>query len=325
MPDSITRAMAAGGRLRGIAAVTTATADEARRRHGTYPIASAALGRALTAALLLGQTLKGDEQRISLQFLGDGPMREVFAEADARGRARGYVRRPAVVLPAKNGKLDVGGALGATGTLSVLRTGPDEAPYQGVIPLVSGEIAEDVASYLTLSDQIPSVVSLGVFVETDGRVVASGGFIVQRMPLEGAHGWNGDADFALTAEEERIIGRVEANLAPLPGASALVREGATPASMLELALAGLDPEILDEQPVRFFCPCSHERVIRTLVTLGPGDLEKLARENGGTTATCHFCNTDYRVGPDELVSLASDLRSGRDPLEGASPAANGTH
>jgi molecular chaperone Hsp33 len=316
MTDSIARALAAGGRLRGVAAVTTDLADEARRRHGTYPVASAALGRALTAALLLGSTVKGDE-RVSLQFNGDGPMREVFAEADALGRARGYVRRPAVVLPSKNGKLDVGGALGATGTLSVMRWGPGGQPYQGVIPLASGEIAEDVATYLTVSDQIPSTVVLGVFVGPDGNVVAAGGFMVQRMPLEGAHAWNGDADFQLTAEEEKIIQRVEANLAPLPGASTLVRQGATPRSMLETAFAGLDPQFVHEGPVAFFCPCSHDRVIRTLITLGPDDLDRLAREHGGTTATCHFCSTDYRFEADELRTIAAALRAGREPGDGA--------
>jgi molecular chaperone Hsp33 len=315
--------MAAGGRLRGIAAVTTDTADDARRRHGTYPVASAALGRALTAALLLGQTLKGDE-RVSLQFNGDGPMREVFAEADAGGRVRGYVRRPAVALPSKNGKLDVGGALGRAGTLQVMRWSPGAAPYQGVVPLVSGEIAEDVASYLTTSDQIPSVVSLGVFVEVDGRVAAAGGFVVQRMPIDGAHAWNGDADAKLSLEEERIISRVEANLAPLPGASTLVGQGATPRSLIETVLAGLEPRVVAEGPVQFFCPCSPERVIRTLVTLGPDDLERLAREHGGTTATCHFCNTDYRFEAEDLRRLAVDLRAGRDPHPpGSAPAPNG--
>lgn len=322
MPDTLSRAVAAGGRLRGLAAVTTDTVDEARRRHGTFPVASAALGRAMTAAVLLGSTLKGDE-RISLQFNGDGPLREVFAEADSGGRVRGYVRRPEVLLPARNGKLDVGGALGSTGTLQVLRWAPGAQPYQGVIPLVSGEIAEDVASYLTVSDQIPSVVALGVFVEPDGRVAAAGGFVVQRMPLEGAHAWNGDTDAAFSAEESRIIERVERNLAPLPGVSTLVRQGATPTALLDTALAGLDPQAVAEGPVRFFCPCSQQRVIRTLITLGPEDLEHLAREQGGTTATCHFCNTDYRFEADDLRRLVADLRAGRDPASGPVPS-NGT-
>lgn len=312
MQDALARAIAAGGRLRGLAAITTETIEEARRRHGTFPVASAALGRAMTAAVLLGSTLKGDE-RISLQFNGNGPMREVFAEADAGGRVRGYVRRPDVILPPRNGKLDVGGALGGGGTLQVLRWSPGVQPYRGVIPLVSGEIAEDVAAYLTVSDQIPSVVALGVFVETDGRVVAAGGFMVQRMPLEGAHAWNGDAGAALTAEEARIIERVEQNLASLPGVSALVRQGATPNSLLDAALAGLDPRMVAESPVSFFCPCSQDRVIRTLVTLGAADLEALARDHGGTTATCHFCNTDYRFEADDLLRLAADLRAGRTP------------
>ncbi len=322
MPDTLVRVIAAGGRLRGLAAITTDTADEARRRHGTFPVASAALGRAMTAAVLLGSTLKGDE-RISLQFNGDGPVREVYAEADSAGRVRGYVRRPEVILPARNGKLDVGRALGTTGTLQVMRWSPGGKPYQGVIPLVSGEIAEDVASYLTVSDQIPSVVALGVFVEPDGRVVASGGFMVERMPLEGAHAWNGDAEAPLTTEEARIIDRVEQNLAPLPGVSTLVRRGATPTSLLETAIAGLDMQVVAEGPVRFFCPCSRERVIRTLVTLGPDDLECLAREQGGTTATCHFCNTDYRFEAGDLLRVAADIRGGRDPVRGGGAVAPG--
>ncbi len=309
MSDGLARALAAGGRLRGLAAVTTDLVEEARRRHGTFPTATAALGRALTAAVLLGSTLKGEE-RVSLQFNGDGPLREVFAEADAYGRARGYVQRPAIHLPPRDGKLDVGGALGRNGTLSVLRSIGDAVPYRGVVPLVSGEIAEDLAYYLTVSDQIPSTVALGVYVEPDGRVGAAGGFIVQRMPLEGAFGWNGDGEARLTPEEERIIERVEANLAPLPGVSTLVRQGATARSLLETALAGLEPRVLAEGPVAFACPCSRDRVVRTLATLGPDDLERLAREQGGTTVTCHFCNTSYRFEAPELLALADELRRG---------------
>lgn len=320
MPDGLARAIAAGGRLRGLAAVTTGLVDEARRRHGTFPTATAALGRALTAAVLLGSTLKGEE-RISLQFNGDGPLREIFVEADARGRARGYVQRPAIHLPSRNGKLDVGRALGRKGTLSVLRSVEGAAPYQGLVPLVSGEIGGDVAYYLTVSDQIPSTVALGVYVEPDGRVGAAGGFIVQRMPIVGAHAWNGVGEAALTPEEERIVERVEANLTPLPGVSTLVRHGATPRSLLETALAGLEPRLIAEGPVAFECPCSRERVIRTLVSLGPDDLERLARENGGTTVTCHFCSTAYRVGAPELLALADELRAGGEGGRAAPPGA----
>ncbi|HWP33985.1 MAG TPA: Hsp33 family molecular chaperone HslO [Thermodesulfobacteriota bacterium] len=315
MPDAIVRGLAAGGRLRGLAAVTTELVEEARRRHGTFPTATAALGRALTAALLLGATLKGEE-RISLQFNGDGPLQEVFAEADAHGRVRGYVRRPGIHLPSKDGKLDVGGALGRRGTLQVLRWMPEGAPYQGVVPLVAGEIAQDLAYYLTVSEQIPSTVALGVYVEPDGRVTAAGGFIVQRLPANGTVSVDAEA---LTPEEARIVERVEANLAPLPGVSALVREGATARALFETALAGLEPRVLAEGPAAFFCPCSRERVARTLVTLGPDDLERLAREQGGTTVTCHFCNTDYRVGADELRAMAEELRRGGEPA-GERPA-----
>jgi molecular chaperone Hsp33 len=318
--DGLARALAAGGRLRGLAAVTTDLVDEARRRHRTFPTATAAFGRALTAAVLLGATLKGEE-RISLQFNGDGPLREIFVEADAHGRARGYVQRPAIHLPSRNGKLDVGRALGHKGTLSVLRSVDGTIMYRDLVPLVSGEIGDDVAYYLTVSDQIPSTVALGVFVEPDGRVAGAGGFIVQRMPLEGPHASKGDGEATLTAEEERLIERVEANLAPLPGVSTLVRHGATPRSLLETALAGLEPRIIAEEPVAFACPCSRERVIRTLVTLGPDDLEVLARGKDGTTATCHFCNTEYRFEPPELLALADELRAGGKAGGGAPPGA----
>ncbi len=316
--DGLTRALAAGGRLRGLAAVTTDLVDEARRRHRTFPTATAALGRALTAAVLLGSTLKGQE-RISLQFNGDGPLREIFVEGDAHGHARGYVRRPAIHLPSRNGKLDVGRALGRKGTLSVLRSVDGTVMYQGLVPLVSGEIGKDVAYYLTVSEQVPSTVALGVFVEPDGRVAGAGGFMVQRMPVDGTPSWSGGNPGTLTDEEERIIERVEANLAPLPGVSTLVRQGATARSLLETALAGLGPRIIAEGLVAFACPCSRERVVETLATLGPDDLEQLAREKGGTTATCDFCNTEYRFEAAELLVLADELRAGGEAERAAPP------
>jgi molecular chaperone Hsp33 len=288
-PDALVKATAAEKTIRALASVTTGLVEEARQRHHTAPTASAALGRTLTAGLLLGGMLK-EEETLSLQFLGNGPLRGIFVDANARGEARGFVYRPRAHLPIRGGKLDVGGAVGE-GTLTVIRSQPwSKEPYRSITPLVSGEIGADVVHYLLNSEQVPSAVSLGVFVQPDETVVAAGGFIVQLMP--GAN--------------EDTISQLEANVARATPVSQLVREGATPREILTHALNGFGVVATEEAPVRFFCHCSRDRVLSVLVAMGQVEMQGLLEEEGQAAVTCEFCGEQYVISRDEIESLFAD-------------------
>jgi molecular chaperone Hsp33 len=286
MPDGLARMLAADETLRGLATITTDLVEDARRRHATLPTATAALGRALTAALLLGATLK-DDWRISLQFNGDGPIGGILADATPDGRVRGFVTRPATHLPPRNGKLDVGGALGQ-GTLCVMRVPPvGGVPYRSVLPLVSGEIGEDVASFLAVSDQTPSVVGVGVFVEPDGRVGAAGGYLVQAMP----------------GAEASTLEAVERNVRAAPPPTELVRAATAPSEVGASLFAGLGAELLDVRPVVFACRCSRERVEAAIVALGRAELDDVLSTERRVGAVCEFCAARYIVDEPELRAL----------------------
>lgn len=283
------RMSAAGQTIRAVAAVTTGVVEEARRRHGTYPTATAALGRTLTAGLLLGAHMK-DEERLSIELAGDGPLRRVMVTTTGSGQVRGYVARPATHLPSKNGKLDVAGAVG-DGLLCVIRTQPwNKEPYRSIMNIVSGEIGQDIAHYLLTSEQMPSAVALGVFVNRDGDVGAAGGFLVQ----------------LLSGGSEQAIARVEANIAALPPVTTLVRDGYGPEEILHAVLAGLDTTVVDEAPVSFACPCTRERVFGALLLLGRAELEDMIATEGRAEVTCEFCAERYVVDADELRTLATE-------------------
>jgi molecular chaperone Hsp33 len=287
--DRLTRALAHGGTVRALAAVTTDLVEEARGRHDTAPTATAALGRALTGALLLAATIKRDE-RLSLEFSGDGPLRGVLVDATPDGDTRGFVLRPQTHVPPRAGKLDVGGALGR-GVLCVMRVPiAGGALYRSVVPLESGEIGADLAGYLLASEQTRAAVGVGVFVDTDGRVVAAGGYLVQALP-------------GATAETlDAVAERVERTATP----SQLVREGMGPADMLR-AVVGDGVSVLEERAVRFRCRCSHERVAVAILAMGRGEIEAVLADDGRAEATCEFCGARYVLGADELRSL---LREG---------------
>ncbi len=285
-PDLLIRATAADNTIRAFAAVTTGLVEEARQRHQTAPTASAALGRTLTAGLLLGSMLKEDET-LSLQFLGNGPLRGIFVDANARGEARGFVYTPRAHLPIRGGKLDVGGAVGA-GTLTVIRAQRwSKEPYRSITPLVSGEIGADVAHYLLNSEQVPSAVSLGVFVEPDETVAAAGGFIVQVMP----------------GASEETVTQLETNVARAKPVSQLVRERATPQEILLHVLEEFGMAIIGEQPVCFSCRCSRERVLSTLVAMGQNEMQGLLAEEGKASVTCEFCGELYTIAREEIEPL----------------------
>lgn len=286
---TLVRASAAGGTIRAVAAVTTGVVEEARRRHSTYPTATAALGRTLTAGLLLGATMK-DEERLSIELSCDGPLKRVMVTTTGNNQVRGYVGRPATHLPSKNGKLDVAGAVG-DGLLCVIRTQPwNKEPYRSIMKIVSGEIGQDIAHYLLTSEQIPSAVGLGVFVNRDSDVGAAGGFLVQLM----------------SGGSEETIGRVEANVAALPAVTTLVREGRGPEEILAAVLAGLDATPVAEATVGFACPCTRERVFGALLLLGRRELTDMIATEGHAEVTCEFCAERYLIDREELTTLATE-------------------
>jgi molecular chaperone Hsp33 len=288
---TLVKLTAAGDTVRALAAVTTGVVEEGRVRHGTQATATAALGRTLTGCLLIGATMK-QEERLSIELVGDGPLRRVMATTTGDGRVRGYVGRPETHLPPKRGKLDVAGAIG-DGLLCVIRTQPwNKEPYRSIMKLVSGEIAADLAHYLSSSEQMPSAVGLGVFVDRDGRVEAAGGFLVQ--PLNGA------APEVVTAIERTVAG-----LAPV---TTMVREGMGPEDIARAALHGIDARVVAAQEVAFGCPCTRERVLGALLLLGRAELEDMIATDGRAAVRCEFCGEAYEVGRDELAMLAAEPR-----------------
>jgi molecular chaperone Hsp33 len=297
--DTLVRGTAADGTVRCMAAVTTDLVAEAQRRHATSPTVAAALGRTLTGTLLLGASLK-ELDRLTVQIIGDGPIGGITAEANAQGQVRGYVRNPEANPDLNSkGKFDVRGVVGK-GMFYVMReSGYDiglyREPYRGSVPLMSGEIAEDFAYYLTKSEQIPSAVALSVFLrasraEEAPRVTAAGGVMIQLMP----------------GADEKTIATIEAGV---PQTTQMIREGAGPMEMLRTALGPIEFELLDERPVSFACTCSYERFASILASIDRGELETMLREDRGAVMTCHFCNETYymdeagleRVIKSELV------------------------
>jgi molecular chaperone Hsp33 len=228
-----------------------------------------------------------DEERLSIELVGDGPLRRVMVSTTGNGQVRGYVSRPATHLPSKNGKLDVAGAMG-DGLLCVMRSQPwNKEPYRSVMKLVSGEIAQDITLYLLTSEQMPSATALGVFVNGDGTVGAAGGFLVQ----------------ILSGAADDLAALIEKNVAALPHVTSLIRSGDGPREILSAVLAGLDVRWIADEPVSFACPCSRERVLGALLLLGAAEIEDMIREDGQAEVRCEFCAARYRVDRDELGML----------------------
>lgn len=290
MKDYLVRATAAGGQIRALAVVTTNLVDEARQRHKTYPVATAALGRTLTGALLLGATL-AEEDILTVRILGDGPLGAVVATANGKGQVRGYVQEPFTHLPSTpQGKLDVGGAVGREGQLYVTKDIGLREPYTGSVPLTSGEIGDDLTYYLTVSEQVNSSVGLGVLVETDNSVRAAGGYIIQLLP----------------GYEEETVSRLEENLLGVTPVSTMVDEGKSPEEMLKAVLMGLDINFLETKEVSFSCPCSKERLEKVLISLGREEIVSMIEEQGGVELTCHFCCDVYNFSKEELENLIAE-------------------
>lgn len=288
MSDKIVRAVTNTGAVRAFAAATTSLVNEAHRMHRTWPVASAALGRTLTAAAMMGWMLKSEKESVTLQLNGDGPIGRVIAIADSQAHVKGYVGDPMVDLPKNSaGKLNVGGAVGKNGYLTVIRDLGMKEPYIGRVPLVSGEIGDDLTSYFAISEQTPSSVGLGVLVDTDLSIKAAGGFLVQVMP---------------EATEEDIC-KLERNIGAIQSVTAMMEQGLSSEDMIGRLLDGFSFEITDTIEPRYFCDCSRQRVERALISLGEAELTKLIEEDGKAELTCHFCDKVYTFDRSELEAL----------------------
>ncbi len=285
---NMVRAISENGGVVICALDSTEMVSQMERYHKTSATASAALGRLLTAASLMGVMMKSPDDSLTLRVNGGGPLGALLAVSDGDGNVRGYVDHPLVELPPRaDGKLDVGGGVGKDGTLAVIRDLGLKEPYVGQVPLVSGEIAEDITSYYAASEQTPSVCALGVVVDKDLSIRAAGGFLLQLLP--------GATDAEITMLEE--------NIAKIPSVTALLEGGGTIYDMVETTLAGFSPNILDESNVRYRCYCSRQRTQDILVGLGREELEKMRQENPEVTVECHFCDKKYTFELAQLLPL----------------------
>jgi molecular chaperone Hsp33 len=290
--DTLIHGTAAGGTVRCMATVTTNTVAEAARRHDLWPTVAAALGRTLIGTLLLGSSLK-ELDRLTVQIVSDGPIGGITTEANARGQVRGYVRNPEAHAPYnEKGKFDVRAVVGQGMFYVTRESGYDVGlyrdPYRSSVPIISGEIAEDFAYYLTKSEQIPSAVMLGVHLQPEPPyVAAAGGLMIQMMP----------------GADEKTISVIESTVGQMPQATHLIRDGACPADLLRAALGKIEFEPLDEKPVSFACPCSYERAVSMISSIDRSELESMLREDKGAVMTCHFCNESYKLGEAELENI----------------------
>ncbi len=286
MKDYIVRATAADAQIRAFAAVTTNLVEEARVHHGTSPVVTAALGRLLTGGVMMGSMMKNASDILTLQIKCSGPVGGLTVTSDAQGHVKGYANHPEVMLPPKNGKLDVGGVLG-NGFLNVIKDMGLKEPYSGQTELKTGEIAEDLTYYFAASEQIPSSVGLGVLMNQDNTVQCAGGFIVQVMPFI----------------DEMVLRRLEENIGKIQPVTTMLDGGHTPEEMLSHVLEGMDIEVTDTLPALFECNCSKERVEKALISIGKNDIREMIEDGETIEVKCHFCNTAYKFTVDELKEI----------------------
>jgi molecular chaperone Hsp33 len=272
---------------------------ELERIHQSSAVVTAATGRLLTAASIMGSMLKGEKDSVTLRVAGDGPAGSLVAVADALGNAKAYAVNPVVEIPLnQHGKLDVSGAVGKNGNLVVVKDLGLKEPYVGMVPLVSGEIAEDITSYFATSEQIPTVCALGVLVNPDLTVQAAGGFILQMLPGAG----------------EEDISIVEENTRKLPAVTRMLASGLTPEEIAFQALEGLSPQLLDARTVEYRCGCSRQRVRDALLSLNPDELRAMAEEDGKAEVCCHFCTQRYLFSKEELLAMISEKTVDNTPV-----------
>lgn len=292
MADYVVRATAAEGQIRAFAATTRELTEYARAAHNTSPVATAALGRLLTAGAMMGCDMKGEKDLLTLKIQGDGPIQGLTVTADSHGHVKGYVGNPAVMLPPNDkGKLDVGGALGV-GVLSVIKDIGLKEPYVGQTILVTGEIAEDLTYYYANSEQTPSSVALGVLMNKDNTVRQAGGFIIQLMP----------------GASEAVISGLETKLKEITSVTTLMDVGNTPEMILNYVLGEFGLEINDRLPVEFYCNCSKERVERALISVGKKDIQEMIDDGKAIEVNCHFCNKNYTFEVEDLKEMLEKAR-----------------
>ncbi|KJH69425.1 Hsp33 family molecular chaperone HslO [Aliterella atlantica] len=296
MADQLIRATAADGGIRAVGVITTRLTEEARERHKLSYVATAALGRTMSAGLLLASNMKRPGSRVNIRVKGNGPLGGILVDAGLDGTVRGYADNPSVELPPNDkGKLDVGGAVGHEGYLYVVRDVGYGYPYASTVELVSGEIGEDVTHYLVSSEQTPSALVLGVFVGAEG-VSAAGGILIQVLPK--------------AARDEALVQTLESRVASLSGFTPLLQAGLTLPEIFEQLLGDMGLNILPEtQLVRFHCGCSFDRVMGALKMLGEAELQDMIEKDNGAEATCHFCGEVYQASSDELAQLILDLQA----------------
>ena len=287
MNDYMIRATAAEGQIRAFAATTRDMVEKAKNAHNTSPVATAALGRLMTAAAMMGADLKGEKELLTLRIEGSGPLGGLLVTANGHGDVKGYAFNPDVMLPPNaQGKLDVGGSLDL-GVLSVIKDIGLKEPYVGQTQLITGEIAEDLTYYFATSEQVPSSVALGVLMNKDNTVRQAGGFIIQLMPFC----------------DEKVIEKLEQRLAEVNSVTAFLDEGLTPEQILEKLLGDMDLVINDTVPTQFYCNCSRERVSKALIAVGRKELNEMIQEAKPVELKCHFCNSAYEFSTEDLKEL----------------------
>ena len=286
--DQLVRAIAKDAPVKAMAISGTSLVERARQIHDTWPVATAALGRLLMGASMMGSMLKEDNGSVTLRVKGNGPLGTLLSVSDSQGNVRGYVENPAVDVPRKaHAKLDVGAAVGPDGSLTVIRDLGLKEPYVGAIQLVGGEIAEDIAAYFVESEQIPTACALGVLIAPEQTVQAAGGYLIQLLP----------------GADDSVITAIEGGIAKVGAVSAQLARGLGPAELLREVLSDFQLEILETSPVEYRCYCSRERVSRALVSIGPAELRSLIEEQDGAELTCQFCDKIYRFSRADLERL----------------------
>ena len=292
MSDHILRAITSDGLVQAAAISSRDLTERARQIHKTLPVATAALGRTLAGASMMGNALKGHGASLTLQIKGSGPLGTILAVSDSDGNVRGYVTNPQTELPLRpDGKLDVGGAVGQEGSLTVIKDLHMKEPYVGTVNLLGGEIAEDIASYFVESEQIPTACALGVLVGKDQSVTAAGGYIIQLLP----------------GAPDDIIDKIESGIQNAGAVSRLLAAGMDGQVVLETVLHGFDLEILETQPVEYRCYCSRDRVTRTLISLGRTELQSIVDDGKDIHIDCQFCDKIYDYTPDQVRQILKDL------------------
>lgn len=289
--DQIVRVIAKGAPVKAAAISARDTVERARAIHDCWPVASAALGRLLMAASMMGAAMKEEDASVTLRVRGGGPLGALTAVSDSGGNVRGYVQNPAVDVPRKaKGKLDVGAAVGSDGELTVIRDLGLKEPYIGSVQLVGGEIAEDIAAYFVESEQVPTACALGVLIAPDQTVQAAGGYLIQLLP----------------GADETVISSLERGVARLGAVSARLDGGMDPLELLREVLSEFELEVLESTPIEYRCYCSEDRVARALISLGKDELTSLIEEQGGAELTCQFCDKVYRFSKGDLQTLLDE-------------------